>query len=631
MADFTTEFVFKTDAELRGAQELAAALEKQIAQIKQLATEEQALKQKEQELAEVQRKITADLKARAQAEEAAAASAAKRAGANNTEQTARAGLSDIGSQSSGLLRPGADPQNRAAADLAAQSASLARLAGTAAATVAAIAGVASAMAAMAEAGDKARLIEDQLGKALENQGLASDDLVERYKGMAGALQDTTNVASSEWLQVITQLTQAGSRPESVGMDLQVVKDLAGLLGGDVSQAAGVWSKAIQGNFEALGRLGIRVEENGTLTEKLSQAMSQAATKGGGQLELATKGLTGVLKAFANSAGDSIEQVATTFQPLTDAVGQALKELGSNWLDFVKTFTGTNPIADHVAHAALQHPKLSKATADTGAAQRAAALDVKKLTDALDEQTSAMDKTLRAANALAEAQKDVELARIDAAERAGTITGPQAVIARRDVERRAADAAEARQEQVDAQRIIKLRNLATDLNQSVTAQESVVSDLGKTNDKESLKKAEEELKRRRSERDQRAPAALREADELQTSIRNRGEVLGLRQQAGDLRAAGDLVNARQQVATQAQREQDQRTRASEQQARSVQSAIHSGAAIEPVIRATTAGGAKVSEDLNALATALGARDANLSQQLQDVTRRINDLERSRRTP
>ena len=109
-----------------------------------------------------------------------------------------------------------------------------------------------------------------LDAALAQHGLLTNELRERYQALAGELQKTTAIADDQWIGVLQRLTQFGSKPETIGIDVEAVKNLAGLLEGDVVRAAEMYSKALAGQYEAFGRLGIRIGETGSQTEKLNQ-------------------------------------------------------------------------------------------------------------------------------------------------------------------------------------------------------------------------------------------------------------------------------------------------------------------------------------------------------------------------
>jgi hypothetical protein len=156
----------------------------------------------------------------------------------------------------------------------------------------------------------------KLDAALAQTGLLTDGYREQLNNLAGELQKTTGVADDEWLGVLKVLTQFGSRPESIGMDVEAVKNLAGLLGGDLNTAAMLVGRAVQGNFELFTRYGITLDENASKTEKLQQLYETLARRGGGQLEAANRTQLGQWRQLKNALSD-----------LGEAIGSRISQVG----------------------------------------------------------------------------------------------------------------------------------------------------------------------------------------------------------------------------------------------------------------------------------------------------------------
>lgn len=249
----TVEVQFRTVAELQGARELQTALEKQIGAIKA---------------------VNGDF----------------------SEQEKQLGLVT-----------GALSKHKAAVD-----ASSAAMAGAAASgfggavAVGALVAFAAALEKSVEAFAQVEQAVFGLDAALAQQGLLTKNYREQLQGVAAELQNTTAIASEQWLGVLQRLTQFGSKPETIGIDIEAVKNLAGIMGGDLQAAANAYSRALEGQFQGFTRLGIKIDENLTQSEKLNQLQRELAEKGGGQLEARAKSLTGQFTSLRNAIGDVAE-------------------------------------------------------------------------------------------------------------------------------------------------------------------------------------------------------------------------------------------------------------------------------------------------------------------------------------
>jgi hypothetical protein len=128
----------------------------------------------------------------------------------------------------------------------------------------------------------------RLQQAMANQGQLTEAYSKRLQDLAGSLQTTTTIADEKWLAVLEQLTKFGANPDNIEQYAEAVKNLAGLLNGDIEDAARTFTRAMHGNFEQLHRVGIAVKENVSDHEKLVDVMRQLAEMGGGILEAGLK-------------------------------------------------------------------------------------------------------------------------------------------------------------------------------------------------------------------------------------------------------------------------------------------------------------------------------------------------------
>src|SRR5688500_11437118 len=89
-----------------------------------------------------------------------------------------------------------------------------------------------------------------LDAALRAHGNLTESVRVQFQQLAAEMQKLTAIADDEWIEVIKRLTQFGVDPGQMEATVAVVKNLAGVLDGDVRQAAEVAVRALGGNFEA---------------------------------------------------------------------------------------------------------------------------------------------------------------------------------------------------------------------------------------------------------------------------------------------------------------------------------------------------------------------------------------------
>lgn len=178
-------------------------------------------------------------------------------------------------------------------------------AGATVATVA-IGGTAAAIGLAAASVKEFMGVEDafaRLDAALARSGLLTDAYREKLAAMASELQKTTGKDDDEWLNVLTKLTQFGADASNIDAATEAVKNLAGILDGDLQGAAMMVSKALKGSFDMFGRYGLKVSETGTQTQKLNQLFEELAKRGGGQLEAQMTTLSGKTTTLWNNIKD----------------------------------------------------------------------------------------------------------------------------------------------------------------------------------------------------------------------------------------------------------------------------------------------------------------------------------------
>lgn len=132
----------------------------------------------------------------------------------------------------------------------------------------------------------------KLDKALKNAGQSTSEYKGRLQEMADEMAKATATDHTEWLNVFSRLTQFGADSGNIGQASEAVKNLSGLLGGDLQTSAMLVSKALQGNYDMFSRYGIVVKESANQTDKLNELFKQLSERGGGQMEAMAETLTG---------------------------------------------------------------------------------------------------------------------------------------------------------------------------------------------------------------------------------------------------------------------------------------------------------------------------------------------------
>lgn len=294
---------------------------------------------------------------------------------------------------------------------------LGEFAGSGTAKIAAALGTtASAVETLREAFSEfggAQEVMAQLDAALAQAGQLSEPVRENFQQLAETLEDLTNIPNEKWLSVLTRLTQFGAKPDNIEQYADAVKNLAGIMNGDVQGAAEVFSKAMQGSFELLSRYGIHVDASKTKTEQLKEVMEQLALRGGGQLEARANTLNGSLNRLKNGASDLLkgfgslvfgsDAVQNTLGRFADALSAMGRDLG-NPIERLRGLTNAAvSSAEALDESALSSDKLASS-------QSLLASAMSEVDAGIDRQIQKADEQFRHDLDMLEKRKQLELAR-----------------------------------------------------------------------------------------------------------------------------------------------------------------------------------------------------------------------------
>lgn len=149
---------------------------------------------------------------------------------------------------------------------------------------------------------------NKLTNALRNQGIASQELVDRLQGVATALQSETGVSDEAILSAQTMLTTFGLQGDQMDKTVRSALDLSASLGIDLTQAATLLGKAFVGETGMLSRYGIVVNKNIDSSKKFETVLGQVNARFGGAAVAQAATYTGRLNIMKQSFNDLMESI-----------------------------------------------------------------------------------------------------------------------------------------------------------------------------------------------------------------------------------------------------------------------------------------------------------------------------------
>jgi len=374
-APLVQELVFKTKAELAGAKAAEDALQREIGKLKALGD---SSKEAEAKLAALQARMKNS-------------TGPAGGGFFGGLKDAASSIPGVGSVLSALATP----------------------------VGAAVAGFSALIGVMAKAREEFAANQESVFKldaALAQNQLLTDATREKYAALADELETKTAISGEKWLDVLTRLTQFGANPDQIEQYTEAVKNLAGIMGGDVESAAAAVSKAMQGNFTMFSRYGIVVSEAGTQTEKMATLMEDLAQRGGGQLEARAQSLNGHWAQMKLQLGNVLENIGRFINDGQET-GGVVGGLARTFAWWAEVTGGTTKKLDGMANAltktkesgeelAGQKAKLDAVLTGIGTAAAASSTNLQKLVTDLDDAAAHVAALATAENALALAELEI---------------------------------------------------------------------------------------------------------------------------------------------------------------------------------------------------------------------------------
>lgn len=393
---------------------------------------------------------------------------------------------------------------------------------TLAAVTAALAGAAGMFREFAGA---QRVISD-LDTVLANSGQATEGYRQRLHNLADELQRTTAIADSEWLEVMTRLTQFGADSTNIEQYTEAVKNMAGFLGGDARQAAFMFGRVMEGNTEMLTRYGITVDRTKEQHEILDDVMRQLAERGGGLLENRARTLGGQMSGLTEEVLDLAKHAGALGDEVLDVTGaigfwrRALVRLNDA---VAQPIGSTVRLGEAARLQGLSAEEAAELTDKHNAALDEMRQKADAATQALDDMDRARQQQLARERELLSLQQQAELAAVDADE---TLTDEQRA------QRRAEIVAEGRRREHEMEREA--------LEEGVRQRQQAL---------EEAARAEEQLREQIAERRAAVEEARERAEAAQVTesefVRGRRRVEELQrraQQARDAARGEDMTDA-----------------------------------------------------------------------------------------
>ena len=255
------------------------------------------------------------------------------------------------------------------------------------------------------------LSETDLAASLKAMGQYTDDYNAKLGALSSQLQETTGIGDEAWLNSMATLTRFGMHAGNVDKVTGALKNLAGLVHGDMGSATMLLQRAMEGQFTMFSRYGIVLERTGDKTKDLDNLFRLLAQKGAGVLEARVETLTGQHNLMTDSINDAKQAIGRWVAGL--GIAQArMSEITDTARALDKVFTGTGESTQFLEEelGAITSEPLKK-VAET--AEEAA----KRL-----EQSANQAKSLRAAiDELSDAEDDLASAQIKKQVAEGKIT------------------------------------------------------------------------------------------------------------------------------------------------------------------------------------------------------------------
>jgi hypothetical protein len=187
-----------------------------------------------------------------------------------------------------------------------------------------LAGVAAGMAALGAAAWSAiksymesENAVNRLNVALKNQCQDVSKTSKELQAYAAELQKTTTFSDEAILSAMSLMTSFGLTGNQLKSATKAALDLSQGLGIDLQSASMLLSKAFQGQTEALGRYGIKVDQHIPKSMQFASIMDQVNSRFGGSAQAAVDTTSGKIQNLTNRIDDLKEKIGAQLIPVLD--------------------------------------------------------------------------------------------------------------------------------------------------------------------------------------------------------------------------------------------------------------------------------------------------------------------------
>lgn len=189
----------------------------------------------------------------------------------------------------------------------------------------------------------------QLKNSLRNVGYTTEESYNKFERMAQVIAQTTTFTDEAARSAETYLVSiAGLNEEGVQRIMPVLADFATRFGMDMSQAAFLFSKALDGNTAALGRYGIQLKDIKDPVERFNELIKQGAV-------------------YQGEAGAEMDTVIGRYKNMRKAIDELQETFGSFFATLEAKLGLMSKISSSLQWwtAALQNFSLGKANLEPG--------------------------------------------------------------------------------------------------------------------------------------------------------------------------------------------------------------------------------------------------------------------------
>jgi hypothetical protein len=216
--------------------------------------------------------------------------------------------------------------------------------------------------------------EADVKSALLAMGQYTDQYRDQLIQLSDTYQKTTGIADDMWLKSLGQLTRFGMNASNVDRVSTALKNLTGLMDGNLDGATDMLAKAMQGEFGMFSRYGIIIQQTGDQVKDLDAAITAINAKGVGLLEARANTLSGKWTGLKNQANEVFEAIGKKLADSLEIGGAITK--AKDWLATLTSAVqsgglgeliskGGQELREHIEAAVKWAEQIAKAIKDSG--------------------------------------------------------------------------------------------------------------------------------------------------------------------------------------------------------------------------------------------------------------------------